>query len=208
MLSRLSNRVRHLVLLISILACPSVISDESSPEVKSEKFSYETQIGLVFTMRDNQACMAIHNTDIKSETRMIIIEESPFDKTQSIVEGIVIGKDCGREFPGREAAVDGDGPEMQYAVEVRGRVDQSLGVFGFGIIGVSESAFTILNNVVRSDLDGDGKSEYFFKCASHEGVHFDVLSSPIHQGNPHWHAYYHLDYDTEPSCPDISPEPY
>jgi len=55
---------------------------------------------------------------------------------------------------------------------------------------------------LRADLDGDGKPESFKACTSSEGVHLTVWSgTPLKAGGVRrWHAYYYLDYDTEPSC--------
>lgn len=56
---------------------------------------------------------------------------------------------------------------------------------------------------VRCDLDGDGTEELLHSCASFEGVHLSVWTGPYASGIARWHRYYHVPYDTEPTCEDI-----
>ncbi len=55
---------------------------------------------------------------------------------------------------------------------------------------------------VRGDLDGDGITEEFRACTSHEGLHMSIWTGEPLEGERRWRRYYYLGYDVEPSCED------
>jgi hypothetical protein len=57
-----------------------------------------------------------------------------------------------------------------------------------------------LDTELKVDLDADGMKESFKTCTSSEGVHLTVWTGSPDNGIRRWHAYYHVSYDTEPTC--------
>jgi hypothetical protein len=59
---------------------------------------------------------------------------------------------------------------------------------------------TIMNNIVRADIEQDGKLETFRGCSGNDGVHLTVWAGTPLDGTLLWHGYYY-----EPSNPGIGP---
>ena len=49
-------------------------------------------------------------------------------------------------------------------------------------------------------LDADGRAEYFRQCNGSESLHPTVWTGRSLKGRRLWHGYYHLNYDTVPTC--------
>ena len=71
---------------------------------------------------------------------------------------------------------------------------------GIGIVGPPQKLI-LVNGLVQTDLNSDGRHEVFSSCATTEGINFAVSIEKPNQGIPLWSKYYYLGYDMKPTCP-------
>jgi hypothetical protein len=53
---------------------------------------------------------------------------------------------------------------------------------------------------MSTDVDGDGRDEFFRSCTSNEGLHFTIWTASALSGERRWHRYQRLGYDVSPTC--------
>ena len=116
------------------------------------------------------------------------------DKPQSAIEAVVQDKLPGRCSKNPEA---GEG-DASYRLKLTG------GKFAPNTVALAvinhAGSIAARRGVVSSDLDGDGRREFFRTCASNEGLHLTVWSGRPLAGRRRWHRYFYLGYDLVPNC--------
>ena len=71
---------------------------------------------------------------------------------------------------------------------------------GIGLVAPPQKLI-VVNGLVQTDLNSDGRLEVFSSCATTEGVKFTISTEKAYQGAPLWSKYYYLGYDMNPTCP-------
>jgi hypothetical protein len=90
--------------------------------------------------------------------------------------------------------------ERAYDVLVDGPPPE-FGVVYFGVVAPA-AHFSVTDDRVESDLDGDDTPERFRICTSMEGLHLTVWSGVPLASARRWHRYLYVGYDLEPTCED------
>ena len=159
------------------------------PVRSTGQFSFTQNIGVAALTR-GKVCLSIRNRGLPGGSRIRLIQTSP---PQIVSDARVLRADesCPSIDP---AGVDISRYEIRLAQQ-----ENLSGLPAIALYGV-DASFGKADDLVVSDLDGDGKQEYFRSCASSEGIHFTVWSGKPLQGKLRWRQYLYLGYDVEATC--------
>jgi hypothetical protein len=168
-----------------IIASPFVLLFCSATFGQSLLYS---KVGIVNSLPDAGACLAIRNTRLKKGDR---IQALLPDKPQAVLVATIAGR--------TPTSCSSDNDVFENATFYRLKMPKREDPFvGFGII--QTTPVQIVRGVAKADLDRDRKDEYFRSCTSMEGLHLTIWKGKPLTGKRIWHTYYYLGYDTEPSC--------
>ncbi|MBT31918.1 MAG: hypothetical protein CMO01_19850 [Thalassobius sp.] len=162
--------------ILSILSC-------SKKSDVVEKPDYTKLVGYI-----NGSCIAIKNPNVKSGSKLLVINIDDQSKTitTSTGETITADESC---FPLHPDRIDvNKNPETYFYKIEEAEADMSLR------IGLLVDQLSSENPM---DIDNDGTEEVFNYCLTTEGVKFTIES----QKDTLWSAYYYLGYDVESTCP-------
>ncbi|MBK8466063.1 MAG: hypothetical protein IPL32_09540 [Chloracidobacterium sp.] len=147
-----------------------------------------TRLGTANPIDGRFACLAIPNTKLKpGEKIQVVLPDRPQKVKTAVIESKEV-KSCSSEM-------DIASRISFYRIKISNDRDIN---YGIGVIGVRR--IKVKNGVARSDINNDGKLEYFRSCTSREGFHSTVWTGKPLKGKCIWHTYYYLGYDTEPDC--------
>jgi len=149
----------------------------------------DTKLGIVNSISSTEACLAIQNKALKNQKRIAVVL---LDKPQSAHSATILRK-VEKTCSSRIDVFDKD--SSFYLLKMRNADNVWVGI---GIVDPGKIA--IISGTASSDLNGDGRKEYFRSCTSTEGVHLTIWTGKPLTGNRIWHQYYYLGYDTEPTC--------
>ena len=172
--------MRLLLLLGLVIAFSGVLVSQRS---------LGSNVGVMNTLaNDSDVCLAIKNsrlrkgqiitlvnTDRPQSTRRFAVREKTYTNCSSEIEPIL-----GASYyllKGRRL----DWPAVDIAVVGQPRVTRKRGL-------------------VRIDLTGDDRGEYFRSCTSNEGIHLTIWNGLPLKSKRIWHSYFYLKYDTQPTC--------
>jgi hypothetical protein len=149
-----------------------------------QAFTYERNVGVVYSAGE-KVCIAIDNNELAPDTRVQIV---------------MAGKKQGAfGIPIRSAGC----PEFGNLTGTRYELAAETKLPLLGIVVVYPMTPLVIDQgVVRGDIDGDKKEEYFRSCTSTEGIHFTIWAGKPLKSHRRWHAYVYLGYDLEPTCTD------
>jgi hypothetical protein len=178
----------QIAILAMFIACVSF-----SPS-KSERFRFDSQVGVVDANVEGKLCLNISNPNLVEGTPVsFILPHKPQRVAKAIIEQ-KLARSCSHDPT--------TSPDASF---------YSLKLVGKGVdlsepmppaIATVRSATQVLlkHGVASADLDGDGRTEFFRICTSNEGNHLTVWSGMPLQGKRRWHSYYYLGYDVVPNC--------
>ena len=154
------------------------------------RFTFESQVGVVERF-ENRFCLAIRNTNLAEGHRIQIIT---LGKPQYVAEALILEKlssSCSTNPETNERT-------SFYSLKPnKGSVE--LNTVSIAVVNY-DGTFALNRGAVSADLNRDGRSEYFRKCTSNEGIHLTVWSGKPLVGQRRWHRYFYLNYDVVPSC--------
>lgn len=158
----------------------------------------QSSVGIVDGQKD-KICLRTKNGNLKENTPVSIVtslDESPQKVLNAKVEK-KLEKSCARYAS--ESTDKNPGENFYYKLSLLEEVDEYQEVFGIGVIK-PKTPFQSQNNLVSIDLNGDGKTEFFRRCAGFEGTLFTIWTGEPLKGKQIWHSFYYVDYATEPNC--------
>jgi hypothetical protein len=147
-----------------------------------------SRIGVINSLSDRTACLMIRNSRLKKGDKIKVVLP---DEPQKVIFASIkwrIQTKCSSEIDDFEHA-------SFYRLQIP-KIESPF--YGFGI--ASSASIHVNRGIARTDLNGDGKSQYFRSCTATEGIHLSVWTGKPLIGKRIWHAYHYLGYDTEPSC--------
>jgi hypothetical protein len=185
------SRIPLTFTLFTATAC-SALTPDLSPQ--PQLFEFRSRVGWL-----EDTCLAINNPHLAAGANVTVVR---LGTPQSIIAAKVLkrttsGDECKALIEGRRDANLRHGAFF-YLVAVPSAHTSGMGI---GIVG-ELPALSIDNGMVRGDLDGDGRDEFFSTCMTSEGLNFAVWSGEPYDGKLSWSAYYYLDYDVHPTCPE------
>jgi len=144
-------------------------------------------------------CLAIKTLGLKRGTKLIIIAlgKPQVSLQAEIIERTDSGEECYALRQERKDINMSEG-NIFYSVAPASKAPLELAI---GIVGL-KAGFTATDGTIHTDVNGDGRQDYFTECSTSEGVQFNVWSDAPYKGKALWSAYYYLGYDTEPNCPE------
>jgi hypothetical protein len=165
---------------------------------------FEAQVGYV------HQCLAIKDPTLAPGTRVTIIapQNGRYEIGQRLltrrIQGAVRAKvDSDERCPPLHEAPrsenEAEGVSFyEIALEPGRLITESEAIFGIAMVGLGWPAEK------RIDLDSNGEDDSFTACKSLEGLNFELWSGAPEKGEPLWHAYYYLFYDSaEWDCPGM-----
>ena len=143
-------------------------------------------------------CLAIKTLGLKRGTKLSIIAlgKPQVSLQAEIIERTESGEECYALRQERKDINMSEG-NIFYSVAPASKAPLELAI---GIVGL-KAGFTATDGTIHTDVNGDGRQDYFTECSTSEGVQFNVWSEAPYKGKALWSAYYYLGYDTEPNCP-------
>lgn len=169
-----------------------------TPTPKLEEQDINSKIGIVDGSIEN-VCFRTKNGDLAKDTAVSIVT-SLYESPQKVLNAKIekkLEKSCARYAS--ESTDKNPGENFYYKLSLLEEVDEYQEVFGIGVIE-PKTPFQIQNNLVSIDLNGDGKAEFFRRCAGFEGTLFAIWTGKPLKGKQVWYSFYYVDYDTEPNC--------
>jgi hypothetical protein len=185
-------RVNTRILAVVAILCLCV-GHPGPPAAAIEAFSYDEQIGWL-----HGPCLAISNAKLTPGTPVaVVIMGDPQTVERAQIQGQTTSSEiCSALIPGR-AKLNAKPGISFYALGPGNIANTDMGI---GIVAPPANP-TVVNGLVRVDLDRDGGSEVFFSCTTSEGIKFSIWTDKAYQGEPRWSGYYYLGYDVTPNCP-------
>lgn len=160
-------------------------------ETTLAQMDIKSRVGVVDN-KDGQLCLIIANPSVGISDSVNLVVLS---KRQRVVKARVsqkLNQSCARTD-----TVD----ESFYSLQLEREADIDSRDTGVPLIAViAPKPLTISRGRATTDLDKDGRLEFFRYCASSEGLHFTVWTGAPLTGKRRWHFYYYLGYDVVPSC--------
>lgn len=157
----------------------------------SASFDYNRHIGWV-----HGRCLAIKRTDLSTGTVVQVVTlGSPQRTVKTSVTGVAIhDSGCLALLPDR-AKINQKKGRSFYILDLREGAD-------FVAVGLLDYEGELLPaaDMVRMDINHDGKQETASFCQSSEGMKFFLLSVDQSEAPPVWSDYYYLGYDTKQTC--------
>jgi len=152
------------------------------------QLSLDKKIGVVNSLSDQSACLAIKNAGLKrGDTIQVVLPNRPQTALTTSIER--------RENKSCSSAID----IFENSSFYRLRISDAPPAFnGFGVVGAARIRTS--RGVASADLNGDGKADHFRSCTATEGEHLTIWTGRPLVGKRIWHAYYYLGYDTIPTC--------
>ncbi|HMS39868.1 MAG TPA: hypothetical protein PKE69_06555 [Pyrinomonadaceae bacterium] len=164
-----------------------------------KSFDIHSKVGIVDGDKDN-ICFRTKNGDLAENTTVSIIT-SFYDPSLKVLNAKIekkLSSSCSRRAS--ESTDKNPGENFYYLLTLTDKeVDEYQEVFGFGVIAPTKP-IQIQNNFVSTDLNEDGKSEYFRLCSGNEGTLFAIWTGKPLKGKQIWHSFYYVDYDTVLTC--------
>ena len=178
----------------TILAVLIICSSLS--QAKTERFSFDSHVGVVDANAEGRLCLNISNPNLIGGTQVsFVLPYKPQRAVKAIIEQRV-DRSCSRN-------PDTDPNNSFYWLKLvgkKGALDPSVPQPpAIGFLG-SATPVLVKHGIARADLNGDGSPEFFRICTSNEGNHLTVWSGKPLLGKKRWHSYYYLGYDVEPTC--------
>lgn len=171
--------------------------------IPEETVNIHTKIGIADVRNDGTGCLRTKNGNLAGKTPVSVIvalDESP----QAILNAIVekkLEESCARPESG--SGDQNPGANFYYALTLPGDAAEEIEGFDNGIAVIQpERPIEIRDALAVTDLNGDGKLEYFRRCSGFEGTHFTIWAGKPLSGERIWHSSYYVDYDTVPDCKD------
>lgn len=169
-----------------------------------EAFDIHSKIGIVDVRSldsDKPSCLRTKNGNLAEKTpvSIIISLDEPPQKVLKAVVGKKLDSSCARRAS--ETGDKNPGENYFYTLTLTEKLPEEF--FGFEVgIAVIDPPKPILvqNNLARTDLNEDGKPEFFRSCGGYEGTHFTIWAGKPLEGKRIWHSFYYVDYDTVPTC--------
>lgn len=184
------RRTKRTKLFFAFVVFAILLSSTRNALSIRSRFSFESQVGVVERF-DDRFCLAIRNTNLAEGHRIQIIT---LGKPQSVAEAVILKK------LSTSCSTDpfADAQDSFYSLKPnKGTVE--LNTISLGVVDY-DGKFALNRGTVSADLNRDGRSEYFRKCTSNEGIHLTVWSGKPLVGKRRWHRYFYLRYDVVPSC--------
>ena len=177
-------------LFLALVMLAILLSSTSNALSIRTGLTFESQVGVVERFED-RFCLAIRNTNLAEVHRIQIIT---LNKPQSVAEARIAKKlstSCSTNpYP--------DPKDSFYSLKpTKGTVE--LNTISLAIVNY-HGRFALNRGAVSADLNSDGRTEYFRKCTSNEGIHLTVWSGKPLVGKRRWHRYFYLPYGVVPSC--------
>ena len=159
----------------------------------SASFNYNRHAGWI-----HGSCLAIKNPDLNPGALVQVVTLGSPQRTfkTSIAGTATSDTKCLALLPDRITVNQRKGRSF-YVLDYEEGAD-------FMAIGLVEYKRELLpvTDIVRMDIDHDGKQEMAGFCQTSEGVKFFLLPVDQSDGTPIWSDYYYLGYDTKPTCKD------
>ena len=145
------------------------------------------KVGIVNSTPESKVCFSIENSKLKAgqQIRVVFV-----DKPQSVSTAFIQKKtttNCSSDIS------DFTHPSYYWV-----RIEKHDVFAGIGVVG--NQRIKVAKGVATTDLNGDGKKDYFRTCASNEGLHLTIWDGKPLIGKRIWHYYYYLTYDTQFDC--------
>ena len=184
------RRTTRTKLFLALVMLGILLSSNTNALSIRTGLTFESQVGVVERFED-RFCLAIRNTNLAEVHRIQIIT---LNKPQSVAEARIAKKlstSCSTNpYP--------DPKDSFYSLKpTKGTVE--LNTISLAIVNY-HGRFALNRGAVSADLNSDGRSEYFRKCTSNEGIHLTVWSGKPLVGKRRWHRYFYLPYGVVPSC--------
>ena len=145
-------------------------------------------VGLVNNIDNENVCLAIQNGRLEKGMKIQVVIP---DKPQKIETAVIVSK----VYASCSSDIDFAPKLAFYRMKMPDQPNLTLGI---GVVRPQKIKTT--GGLANTDLTGDGKKEYFRRCASNEGTHLTVWTGKPLVGRRIWHAYYYVPYATESTC--------
>ena len=188
---RSMKAILHAAIVFLIVASCSPASEPA--QKTAAPFEFNKQIGWL-----HGPCLAIAAPELAGGTPVtLVVAAEPQKVQQARIQGKTESSaTCPALMEGRGKLNAKPGVAF-YAL---GGADVAPSDMGFGIV-MPPATPTVVNGIAQIDFDQDGKNEVFSSCSTREGIKFAVWTGKAYEGDPRWSAYYYLDYDLTPTCP-------
>ncbi len=177
-------------------ATQSLISPTPTPKII---YDIKSKVGIVDVNDDQTICFRTNDSNLVEKTPISIVT-SLYTFPQKVLAATVerkLEKSC--ESDDSDSADSNPREFFYYSLVLNDKTIEKSEIFGIGVIQPSKE-IQVQNNLANTDLNEDGKLEFFRLCASNEGLHFTIWTGKPLRGKRIWHYYYYLHYDTDADC--------
>lgn len=189
----------------TVTPTPFPIPTVSATPKPKEKFDIHSKIGIVDvrsvdTVSDKPSCLRTKNGNLAEKTPVLVVIslDEPPQKILKAVVGKKLDSSCARHDS--EDGDDNPGKNYFYTLEFTEKLPEDI-AFEVGIAVIEPAKpIRVQNNLASTDLNEDGKPEFFRSCGGYEGTHFTIWTGKPLKGKRIWHSFYYVDYDTVPTC--------
>lgn len=179
-----------MLFLVSCGARQNEQTQSGSVNPSAAAVNYAPRIGVAVNT-GQRTCAAIHNATLTPDSALtIVIPAIP----QSFSQAQVTGRSPSPCPVTKELDTTVSNYEIRMTQGTLPKLVPAIAVVG------SPASFTMDNNMVKADLEQNGKAEMFRSCSGSDGIHLTVWPGTPLSGAPVWRGFYY-----EPSNPGIGP---
>jgi hypothetical protein len=179
-----------LILLASCGTKQSEQTQSSSMTPNAAAVNYAPRIGVAVNT-GQRTCIAIHNATLTPDSSITIV-------MPAIPQSFSLAQITGRSPSPCPVTKELDTTVSNYEIRMTQGTLPKL-IPAIAVVG-SPASFTMDNNMVKADLEQNGKPAMFRSCSGSDGIHLTVWPGTPLSGAPVWRGFYY-----EPSNPGIGP---
>ncbi|HZQ53868.1 MAG TPA: hypothetical protein VFB14_16820 [Bryobacteraceae bacterium] len=176
---------------ILLVSCGGNKTEQTqSSSLSPNAVNYAPRIGVAVNT-GQRTCVAIHNTTLTPDSSITIVMPAiPQSFTQAQITG--------RSPDPCPVTKELDTTVSNYEVRITQGTLPKL-IPAIAVVG-SPASFSMDNNMVKADLEQNGKAAMFRACSGSDGIHLTVWPGTPLSGAPVWRGFYY-----EPSNPGVGP---
>lgn len=164
------------------------------------KFDIHSKVGIVEIRGEEKSCLRTKNGNLAEKIPISIITFFD-DLPQKVLTATVekkLEESCAR--PASETGDKNPGENFFYSLILDETEGEEISYdLGIGIIQPT-NPIQIQNKLAKTDLNGDGKPEFFRLCQGFEGFYFTIWTGQPLKGKKIWDSFFYVNYDTVPTC--------
>lgn len=152
--------------------------------------NYAPRIGVAVNT-GQRTCVAIANASLTPDSLVTVVMPAI---PQSFTQAQITGRSPSPCPVTKELDTTVSNYEIRLSQGTLPKLIPAIAVVG------SPASFSMDNNMVKADLEQNGKAEMFRSCSGSDGIHLSVWPGTPLSGAPVWRGFYY-----EPSNPGIGP---